>query len=143
MSVQTSQNKQNMEKFRNQLELCCLELETIPKKVVSQMADVGIAVTKMKTPVNKDPKVIGGTLRKAWTKTKVHKVGNCYISGYTNNTSYAMFVNNGHRIVNATGETIGYVPPQKMLEKGMTEARQQTEILFRGEVAKVKRKSGF
>ena len=139
----SSQNIQNMMKFRKQLESCFIELDIVPKNVVSKMADVGIALTKKKTPVNKAPNVIGGTLRKAWKKTKVHQVGNAVVSGYTNNVHYGLYVNNGHRIVTKGGVIVGYVDGERMLEKGINEARRQTQLLFRIEVAKAKRKSGF
>lgn len=136
-------NEQNMSKFRKQLESCFIELDTVPRKVVSRMADVGMAVTIPNTPTNKSPYVIGGTLRKAWRKTKVHKVDNAIVSGYENNTHYAIYVNNGHRVVTKNGVTVGWAPPFHMLEQGVNAARRQTETIFRQEVAKIKRKSGF
>lgn len=130
-------NEQNMSRFRKQLESCFIELDTVPRKVVSRMADVGMAATKLNTPARTE------YLRNRWRKTKVHKVGNAFVSGYENNTHYAIYVNNGHRVVTKDKVTVGWVPPVKMLEQGVNAARRQTETIFRQEVAKIKRKSGF
>ncbi len=138
----SSQNEKNFAKFRKQLEGLFVDLDDSAKRVVDNMANVGIRVTKGNTPVNRNPKVIGGTLRKGWRKNKTYKVGNSFVSGYQNNTSYALYVNNGHRIVK-NGVTVGFVKGRLMLEKGTDEARRQTHSLFENEIARVKRKTGF
>lgn len=139
-----SENSRNFAHFRQQLEMLLVDTDKSAKRVVSRMADVGLKETKRNTPVGqyKDGRQ-GGTLQKGWKKTPTHKTGNAFLSGYDNNTNYGLFVNNGHRIVDKDGKTIGYVKGKRMLEQGMNEARRQTETLFRQEIARVKRETGF
>lgn len=137
-----AENSRNFAHFRKQLDELFADVDESAKRVAGRMADVGINVTKKNTPVNKAPHVIGGTLRKGWIKTATRKVGNSYVSGYTNDVEYGMYVNNGHRIVR-NGVTVGYVKGKRMLEQGINEARRQTETLFQQEIARVKRKTGF
>lgn len=155
-------NEKNYAIFRNQLLGLLGDLDESAKRVVSDMANVGLAVTKKNTPVSgyetsinskgvkvyrkKKGAVVGGTLRKAWLKNKTFKVAGTFQSGYSNNTAYGIYVNNGHRITTPGEEgrvTVGYVKGVRMLEQGMNEARRQTQSLFQKEITRVKRKSGF
>ena len=139
-------NQKNFSKFKKQLELLKADIGDSARRVVSQMADVGLASTKKATPVGKYPAgsgKVGGTLRKGWQKTPVHKAGRGWTSGYTNNVYYAVYVNNGHRLIGKDGRITGYLPGQRMLEKGITQTRKRTHGLFTEEIARVKRKTGF
>lgn len=138
------QNKQNFDHFRKQLEMLGADLDASARRVVSQAADVGLIITKKNTPVGqyKDGRQ-GGTLRRGWLKKPVYKAGSAYVSGYFNNVEYALYVNNGHRIVTRDGKTVGYVKGVRMLEQGTDEARRQMEGIFQEEIARVKRKGGW
>ena len=154
-----TENERNFAKFRKQLESLYFDIDESAKRVVSQMANVGMATTKKNTPVSgyethttskgkktyrrKKGAVIGGTLRKNWKRIATYRSRNGYSSGYSNNTDYGLFVNNGHRVVNKEGATVGYVKGERMLEQGINEARRQTETLFNQEIARVKRKGGW
>lgn len=139
-----AENSRNFAHFRKQLELLLADTDESAKRVASRMADVGLAETKRNTPVGqyKDGRQ-GGTLRKGWLKSPTYKAGNAFLAGYANNVEYGIYVNNGHRVVNKEGKTVGYVKGFRMLEQGMDKARRQTETLFRQEIARVKRKTGF
>ncbi|MDR2932888.1 MAG: HK97 gp10 family phage protein [Oscillospiraceae bacterium] len=157
-------NRQNFARFREQLLQAGGECDESARRVVSRMADVGLAETKKNTPVGVyDKEVIfvakkprlrivqfttsfkkqGGTLRRGWLKSKTRKAGNSWVSGYENSVEYAIYVNNGHRVVNKDKITVGYVKGVRMLEQGMNEARRQAESLFRLEIQRVKNKTGF
>lgn len=135
-------SEDNYAQFRAALVALGADLDKSAQHVVSQMASEGLKITKKNTPTNKDPHVIGGTLKRGWLKGQTLKVGNGYESSYSNNVYYGLYVNNGHRTVNG-GVTTGYVPGVRMLEQGMDAAKQQTETLFNNEIAKVKAKTGF
>lgn len=164
-------NARAMAEFRKQLESLFGDFDESAKRIVSRQAAVGIAETVKNTPVgvyDKESRAflaekgtealyrrnkkllkapdrttrIGGTLKKAWTKTPTHKVGNTWVSGYANPTSYAVYVNEGHRIVK-DGVTIGLVPGKHMLEIGMRAAEKALPSIAAAEIARIKRKSGF
>ena len=67
---------------------------------------------KRKTPV------ITGNLRRRWSSRAEVKDKDVTIH-LQNDADYAEPVNNGHRIVNGAGETVGYKPGRHMLEKGI------------------------
>lgn len=140
----SSENEQNFAHFRKLLEQLGTDLDDSAQRVVTQMAGVGMAVTKKNTPVGDYPAgEVGGTLRKGWRKGATLKVGNGYESSYANNVYYGLYVNNGHRIVGKDGATVGYVKGKRMLEQGVDAAKRQNETLFRNEIARVKQKGGW
>lgn len=153
---------QNFAEFRAKLVQLGADLDKSSKRIVSQMANTGLAVTKKNTPVGKyseyvffytewgkpvqfktNDEKVGGTLRKGWHKDRAFKVGRDWQSGYTNNVDYVTYVNNGHRIVSRWGETTGYVKGKRMLEQGMNAAKQQTGAIMQDEIDKVKQKGGW
>lgn len=151
---------ENYSQYRKQLEELDADLSKCSQSVVSQMANVGMATTVKNTPVGQYPnmvsfmtsdgkvvtfkvhKKVGGTLRRGWKKTATHKDGNDWVSGYSNNVSYAMYVNAGHRIV-SKGVTWGFVKGKRMMEQGMNEAQRQAHTIFEAKIAEVKQKGGW
>jgi hypothetical protein len=139
-------SEQNFAQFKAALIKLGADLDESAERIISQMADIGLATTKKNTPVGKysaGSGKIGGTLRRGWMKDKSLKVGCNWQSGYSNNVEYGMYVNNGHRIVGKGGTTIGYVKGKRMLEQGINEARRQNETLMRNEIERVKQKDGW
>lgn len=150
---------QDYKQFRAALEKLGADLDDSARRVVNGMANVGLNVTKKNTPVGgyqiyTDSKgrkrlrrikgaTIGGTMRRGWKKSKALKLGHNWQAGYTNSTEYGIYVNNGHRVVNKEGVTVGYVKGKRMLEQGIDAARRQSETLFRQEIDRVKQKGGW
>lgn len=152
---------QDYKQFRAALEKLGADLDESAKRVVTGMRDVAHNVTVKNTPVGDYPNTVsfttrtgeqvtfevshkqGGTLRRGWKRNRAKKVGKVWESGLFNNTEYGLFVNNGHRIVNKDGATVGYVKGERMLEQGIDAARRQSESLFRQEIARVKQQGGW
>lgn len=158
-------NARAMAEFRKQLENLFGEFDESARRIVSRQADTGMAETVKNTPVGVYSGTVsfiikhgkhagkevtfttgytkqGGTLKRAWSKMPVRKVGNAWVSGYTNPTHYAGYVNNGHRIV-VGGETVGWVEGKHMLEIGMRKAEKELPAILNAEISRIKRKSGF
>lgn len=158
-------NTRAMADFRKQLEALFGDFDESAKRVVTRMAAVGMDETVKNTPVGVYSPVVsfvvksgkhagrvvtfttgikkqGGTLKKAWIKTSTRKVGSAWISGYSNSTPYAIYVNEGHRIV-VKGETVGFKEGRHMLEIGMRAAEKALPSIAAAEIARIKRKSGF
>lgn len=152
---------QDYKQFRAALEKLGADLDESAKRVVTGMRDVAHSVTVKNTPVGVYPDTVsfttrsgervtfkvshkqGGTFRRGWKWNRAKKVGKVWESGLFNNTEYGIFVNNGHRVVNKDGVTVGYVKGERMLEQGIDAARRQSEPLFRQEIARVKQKGGW
>lgn len=151
--------------FLKRLKALQADFDESARRIVNRAAYVGMAESIRNTPVGvysrevsftiKNGKQagkevhfvtsgtkVGGTLKKAWTRMDAHKEGNMWISGYTNPTSYAVYVNNGHRVV-VKGVTVGYVQGKHMLEIGRRAAEKAMPAIMEAEIARIKRKSGF
>lgn len=87
------------------------ETEIVRKKA-AQMGMKCVREVKRKTPV------ITGNLRRRWT-SRVEAQKNDTRIILENDAEYAAPVNDGHRIVNGAGETVGYKEGRHMLEKGI------------------------
>lgn len=136
----------NFDEYRAKLVELEADLKESAQKVLSQMNAVGMNVTIKNTPVGQYPKSSGkqgGTLRHGWHEGGTKRVGNGFESKYYNNTYYAGYVNDGHRIVNRRHETVGYVEGVRMLEQGQNVAKQSADAIFNAEIQRVKAKGGW
>ena len=123
--------------YRAKLVQLGADLDESARRVVSRMADKGMEVTVRNTPVDT------GHLRKNWLKGRTLRVGNGVESQYYNNVYYGLYVNDGHRIVNRRGETIGHKEGVRMLEQGQNAAKEAADSIFNEEIRRVKRKGGW
>ena len=151
--------------FQKNLEGLANSMEETQKRIVNQAVNIGFAHTVANTRIGVYPREInfvvnsgkdnekkvsfktvnlklGGTLRRRWKMSRTRKDGNSFVGGYSNNTDYAIYVNNGHRIV-SKGVTVGYWPGYHMLEIGMRMGERAMPLIFRDEIARLKRKTGF
>lgn len=137
------------------------DLDESARRVNSQMNAKGMEDTVRKTPVGEYPSLVafttkdgkavsfsvsrkeGGTLRRGWHDGGTKRVGNGYESRYYNNVFYAAYVNDGHRVVNRKGETVGYKEGVYMLEQGQNAAKQSADAIFNAEIQRVKNKGGW
>ncbi len=83
---------------------------------------------------------VGGHLRKSWQLSRTRFSGKNVERDLFNIADYAIFVNNGHRIVNKSGETIGWVPGVFVLEKGITHYEENLPLIFDAELERVRKK---
>ena len=136
-------NAKSFKKFKGLLDNLYLETEDVAKKVVTKQANTGLRVTKKNTPVGVYKYKQGGTLRKGWKRNPTVKIDNEYMASYFNNIEYGLYVNNGHRVVNKSGKTVGSVQGVRMLEQGINEAKRQTRRIFNEEIDNAKKKGGW
>lgn len=122
------------------------DLDESAQRTLSRMNAKGMGTTVKNTPVGQYPKgsgKVGGTLRKSWNNGGTHKVGNGHESRYYNNVFYGPYVNDGHRLVNRSHETVGYVDGKRMLEQGQEAAKDAAPAIFNEEIQRVKNKGGW
>lgn len=137
-----SANAAAIDKYRNELRAMLGDISQIDQKVLTTAVNVGLRDVKRNTPVNKSPYVIGGTLRKGWHSTPTLPAGNGIQKGLENNVYYGSYVNDGHRLVNRKGETVGYVEGQHFLERANNVVERAMIQEFDAEIKRVKAKHG-
>ena len=87
------------DRFRNAVEIKASEQFT--REVLQELGNMLLRDTKRRTPVDT------GKLRDNWFITSVEKRGDMFEIEIYNNTEYAPWVENGHRVV-VYGETVGW-----------------------------------
>lgn len=127
-------NKAEIDKFRKELKGMFDDIREIDIKVLNKAVNEGVKVAKEKT------NVVSNFMRKSWTATPTVKGSNSTEKGFTNSADYAIYVNNGHRIVDKSGNTTGFVKGQFMLEKAVSKVEKTMAQEFNKEVERVNRK---
>lgn len=103
-----------------------------------------LALVIKRTPVNKDPNIVGGTLRRGWTggvqrdsnayvnSLAVNKRGNHYEVVITNPVNYARYVEFGHRTRNGgfTKGTFMLTVSEKELKQRIPQITEQMILEF-------------
>lgn len=87
------------DRFRNAVEIKASEQFT--REVLQELGNMLLRRTKRRTPVK------SGELRRKWFITSVRQRGDMFEIEIYNNTEYAPWVENGHRVV-VHGETVGW-----------------------------------
>ncbi len=86
-------------------------------------------------------KVISGYMQKSWRATPAIKSNRGEVTKVlVNSADYSSYVNYGHRIVNKSGETIGWVKGQFMLERAVHKVDKVLLQEFRKEIERVNKK---
>lgn len=138
-----SENAAAINKYRNELRAMLGDISQIDRKVITASVNTGLRDVTKNTPVGIYPAgsgKVGGTLRKGWHSPPVEKVGNGVQKMLENNVSYGLYVNDGHRLVNRNGETVGYVEGQHFLERSNNVVERAMIQAFNEEVERVKAK---
>lgn len=78
----------------------------------------------------------GGTLRRGWFVDGYTNTGGYYTIKVINNTEYASYVEDGHRI-KRNGKTIGWVPGVFMLKISEDKVREEMNRIIENELKKV------
>lgn len=86
---------------------------------------------------------VGGKLRRSWRKKGIVRSGNQITSTVINSVKYASWVNNGHRLVNRAGKTVGWVEGQKFVEKTEKAFEPHMESILEKEFENFLKELGF
>jgi len=128
-------NKAEIDKFRKELKSMLDDISDIDIKVLNKAVNEGVEFAKEHT------NVVTGHMRRSWRSAPAVKSSKGAVTKPLVNTAdYAPYVNNGHRIVNKSGETIGWVKGQFILEKSVHKVDKVLLQEFRNEVERVNRK---
>ena len=134
MSSNYRMNKAFIDKYRKELQTMLDDISEIDKRVLNKAVSVGLADAKRNTPV------VTGFMRKSWAVTPTKKTASGAEKSLINKADYSSYVNYGHRIVNRSGETVGWVPGKFILEKAVSKVEKRLVEEFRKEVERVNRK---
>ncbi|MDF2907472.1 MAG: protein of unknown function phage head/tail component [Herbinix sp.] len=128
-------NRAEIEKLRKQLRSMFKDISEIDARVLTVSVNKGVASAKRNTPV------VTGFMRKMWGSTPTRrKKRKGAEKGMYNAADYSSYVNDGHRLVNGAGETIGFVEGQHQLETAEKAVRRSMRQEFSKEVERVNRK---
>ena len=134
MSSNYRRNKAFIDNFRKELQAMLDDISEIDKRVLDKAVSIGLADAKRNTPVDT------GFMRKSWAVTPTKKTASGAEKSLINKADYSSYVNYGHRVVNRSGETVGWVPGRFILEKAVNKVEKQLVEEFRKEVERVNRK---
>lgn len=139
----TSENAAAIDQYRKELRAMLGDISQIDRKVLTSAVNTGLKDVKKNTPVGKYPAGsgrVGGTARKGWHSPPVQSVGKGVQKTLENNVYYIAYVNDGHRVVNRHGETVGYVEGQHFLERADNVVEKAMVREFDAEIKRVKAK---
>ena len=134
MSSNYRRNKALIDKYRKELKAMMNDISEIDQRVLNKAVNIGLADAKRNTPV------VTGFMRKSWAVSPTKKTGNGAEKELYNTAFYAPYVNYGHRIVNRSGKTVGWVPGKFILEKAIGKVEKQLVKEFEKEVERVNQK---
>lgn len=135
MNSNQKYNSAAIKQFRKELIDLVGDITDIDIKCLNRAVNEGVADAKRNT------NVVSSYMRKSWRAAPAVKAkGGGASKTMVNNMDYSSYVNYGHRIVNRSGETIGWVKGQFMLEKAIHVVDKALLREFKKEVERVKKK---
>lgn len=134
MNSNQKYNQAAIKKFRKELEAMLGDIVDIDVKVLNRAVNEGVADAKSNT------NTVTGWMKKSWRSTPAVKSTKGVTKVLVNSMDYSSFVNYGHRIVNRSGETIGWVKGQFMLEKAINKVDKALVREFKKEVERVNKR---
>ncbi len=159
MNSNKKYNEAAIKKFRKELMAMFDDIKDIDIKVLNKSVNVGLKDVKDNTPVGsysnqvnfktKDGKEVsftiknarqGGFLRGKWRVTRTSKSKKGVSKTIYNNVDYASYVNYGHRVVNNSGNTVGWVKGKFMLENAIKKVDEVMVKEFKNEVERINKK---
>ena len=152
-------NQAAIKQFRKELKAMLGDITDIDIKCLNKAVNIGLADVKKNTPIGSYSKEVnfttkegeavsfttrtvkvGGFMRKSWRSAPAVKSKTGGVTkSIVNNAFYSSYVNYGHRIVNKSKETVGWVKGQFMLEKAEAKAYKALLKEFELEVERVNR----
>lgn len=128
-------NQAAIKQFRKELTSMLDDITDIDIKVLNRAVNEGVADAKRNT------NVVTGYMRRGWKSAPAVKSrSGGATKSMVNVMDYSSYVNYGHRLVNRSGETVGFVKGQFMLEKAIRKVDKALIREFKKEVEKVNRK---
>lgn len=134
-------NQIAIKQFRKELEAMFDDIREIDKKCLNKAVNLGSAYAKRNTPVGKySGGKVGGFMRKNWHVSRTSVTPKGIEKSLYNTADYSSFVNDGHRIVDGKGNTVGFVKGKYILERAIRRVDKSLERELKKEVEEVRRK---
>lgn len=108
------------------------DIKEVDVKCLNRAVNEGVRYAKLNTNVDT------GFMRKSWRSAPAVKSATGGVSKtLVNGADYSSFVNYGHRIVSKTGETVGFVKGQYILEKAITLVDKTLVKAYKNEMERI------
>lgn len=134
MNSNQKYNQAAIKQFRKELKSMLGDVTDIDIKILNRAVNEGVADAKSNT------NTVNGFMRKSWRSAPaVKSVSGGVTKSMVNSMDYSSYVNYGHRLVNKSGETVGFVKGQFMLEKAIGKVNKALVREFKKEVERVNR----
>jgi hypothetical protein len=159
MTSNKAYNQKQVEKYRRILRSYFGDIRQIDAKCLNKAVNIGKADAIKNTPVGDYPHAVdfytregkhvhfdvktvkmGGFMRRSWKSSRIRRAGKVITKVLYNTADYASYVNDGHRVVNKSGETVGWIEGDFMLERAMHVVETNLAAEFQKEVIKVGKK---
>ncbi len=134
MSSNRENNKRALDAYRKQLNAMFDDIRDIDITILNKAVNVGLAEAKRNT------RVITGFMRRSWHSVPAVRSNGGVTKSLVNSADYSSFVNDGHRIVNKNGETVGWVKGQFILNRAVKKVEYELSKEFKNEVERVNKK---
>ena len=129
-----SENKAAIDKFRKELKNMVKDIQQIDVRVLNQSVNAGSAYAKRNTPVDT------GFMRKSWHASRTEKKRTGAQKELYNTADYASYLNYGHRIVNKSGETVGFIHGIFLIDKAVSYVNKRIVKEFKSEIERVNKR---
>lgn len=134
-------NQIAIKQFRKELEAMFEDIRDIDIKVLNKAVNIGVKDVKANTPVGQySGGRVGGYMRKNWKSSPTVKGRDGVTKTIFNIMDYSSYVNYGHRVVDGSGATVGFIKGHFMLEKAISKVDKVLLKEFEKEVEKVRKK---
>lgn len=130
----SSSRVEGFKEWRNELNRTKKGMDKVGEKVLTDASLILLRVAKKNTRVDT------GHLRGSWFVSRSTYANGSISREVYNDAEYALYVNNGHRIVKGKGEnkvTVGLVKGDFMLESGIRAAKQAIPQIYDREMRKL------
>ncbi len=129
-----SENRAAIDRYRKELKAMFDDISDIDVKVLNKAVNAGMADAAKNTPV------LSGFMRGSWFTSHAVKLRDGVAKVLMNSADYSSFVNDGHRVVNKSGETVGFIKGKYMLEHAIDKVDKTMAKEFEKEVERVNKK---
>lgn len=134
MSSNFRRNKAFIGQYRKDLRSMFGDIREIDKKCLNKAVNIGVAYAKRNTNVDT------GFMRKSWHASRTEIKPDAAEKSLYNTADYSSFYNDGHRLVDGAGATVGFVKGKYVLERTNDRVEKSLIREFKKEIEGVSRK---
>ena len=134
MNTNERYNQEQFRIYQQQLKNLFVDLEQAELECLTVAVNKGVNFAKKNTPVDT------GFMRRSWHSPRGRKLSNGCQKALVNNADYALYVDQGHRQVNKSGETVGFVKGRYITNKTISYVNKELLKELKKKISEVDKK---